>query len=63
MELNVTMLLLGLADLSFPFGVVLRTNRNYTETSVDVKLCPFLSSKSVHNPSSSFLERSTLKIV
>ena len=36
MELNVTILLLGLADLSFPFGVVLRTNRNYTET-VDVK--------------------------
>ena len=62
MELNVTILLLGLADLSFSFGVVLRTNRNYTET-VDVKLCPFLSFKCVYNPSSSFLERNTLKKV
>ena len=49
------MLLLGLAVLSFSFGVVLTTNTNYTET-VDVKVCSS-SFKCVHNPLSSVLSR------
>ena len=49
------MLLLGLAVLSFSFGVVLTTNTNYTET-VDVKVCSS-SFKCVHNQSTSVLSR------
>ena len=50
------MLLLGLAVLSFSFGVALTTNTNYTEI-VDVKLYPALSFQCVHSLPSSVLSR------